>query len=404
MRIGLLIYGDMETVSGGYLYNRKLVAYLRSHGVQVTIISLPLRSYWRHLGDNFSTACFKQIAAANIDLLIQDAMVHPSVLLLNRRLAIPVVTLVHLLASFDHHPGYSAWFYRAIERYYLKSVSGIIANSLTTLVQIRELLNGPLPPHCLAVPAGDNFPAISITILNTGTDCGFSLPLPAGEGWGEGIQKSANRDRLQYIDAIKQRALAPGPLKILVVGNVIRRKGLHVLIRALKQLPAGDFQVTVAGRLDMEPGYVQQLQKSIRAAGLQERVILKGPVQGQPLAELYFGHHLMALPSSYESYGIVYVEAQQFGLPVIGTTAGAAQEIIRHGDNGYLVPPENPQALAELLQKLHHDRPLLLTLSQNALAAYIRHPRWGESCEIILHYLYARLSMRKKNSLDDIIR
>ena len=252
MRIGLLVYGDMETVSGGYLYNRKLVTYLRRHGIQVAIISLPLRSYWRHLGDNFSTRCFEQIAAANIDLLIQDAMVHPSVLLMNRRLTIPVVTLVHLLAGFEHHPGYSAWFYRAIERYYLKSVSGIIANSLTTLAQIRELLGELLPPHCLAVPAGDNFPAVSIAI-----------------------------------DAIKQRALIPGPLKILVVGNVIRRKGLHVLIQALKQLPAGDFQVTVAGRLDMEPGYVQQVQKSIRAAELQDRVILKGPVQGQSLTELY---------------------------------------------------------------------------------------------------------------------
>jgi glycosyltransferase involved in cell wall biosynthesis len=100
----------------------------------------------------------------------------------------------------------------------------------------------------------------------------------------------------------------------------------------------------------------------------------------------------MALPSSYESYGIVYVEAQQFGLPVIGTTEGAAKEIISHGDNGYLVPPEDPQALADLLQKLHHDRPLLLTMGRNALAAYIRHPRWDESCEIIRQYLYAGLN------------
>jgi glycosyltransferase involved in cell wall biosynthesis len=357
MRIGLLIYGDMEAVSGGYLYNRKLAAYLRSHGVQVEIISLPLRSYWRHLGDNFSTRCLEQITAANVDLLIQDAMVHPSVVLINRQLNIPVVTLVHLLASFDHHPGYSAWFYRAIERRYLKSVSGIIANSLTTLAQIRELLHDPSPPHCLAVPAGDNFSGADIDI-----------------------------------DTIKQRALIPGPLKILVVGNVIRRKGLHVLIQALRLLPAENFQVTVAGRLDMEPDYVQQVQKSIRAAQLQERVILKGPVQGLSLADLYLQHHLMALPSSYESYGIVYVEAQQFGLPVIGTTEGAAKEIISHGDNGYLVPPEDPQALAELLQKLHHDRPLLLTMGRNALAAYIRHPRWDESCEIIRQYLYTRIN------------
>jgi len=100
----------------------------------------------------------------------------------------------------------------------------------------------------------------------------------------------------------------------------------------------------------------------------------------------------MVLPSAYESYGIVYVEAQQFGLPVIGTTAGAAGEIIRHGDNGYLIPPDDPNALAELLQRLQHQRQLLLDLSQNALAAYHHHASWDESCEIIRHYLYTELN------------
>jgi glycosyltransferase involved in cell wall biosynthesis len=359
MRIGLLVYGDMATVSGGYLYNRKLVSYLRSQGDDVEIISLPVRSYWRHLRDNFSNNCLEKIAATNIDILIQDAMVHPSVFLMNRQINVPVVTLVHLLTSFDHHPWYSAWFYRAIERRYLQSVTGMIVNSQTTLAQTRQLLHNNLPPHCLAVPAGDNFPEVNVDV-----------------------------------DAISQRALTPGHLQILVVGNVIRRKGLHVLIQALRQLPTEDFQVTVAGRLDMEPEYVNQIQKLIQSSQLQERVILKGPVQGQSLADLYRQHHLMVLPSSYESYGIVYVEAQQFGLPVIGTTAGAAGEIINHGDNGYLIPPEDEHALAELLQKLHHDRQLLLTMNQNALAAYDRHPKWDESCEIIRQYLYARLNSK----------
>jgi len=360
MRIGLLIYGEMETLSGGYLYNRKLVSYLRSQGEQVEIISLPPRSYWRNFGDNFSKLCLQLIAAASIDMLVEDAMVHPSVVLLNRRISrqinIPVITLVHLLTSFDHHPCYSARLFRTIERRYLQSVSGIIANSQTTLVQTRELLNDRLPPHCLAVPAGDNFPEVSIDI-----------------------------------DVISQRALAPGPLQILVVGNVIRRKGLHVLIQALRQLPTEDFQVTVAGRLDMEPDYVKQIQTLIESSHLQKRVCLKGPVQGQALAELYRQHHLMVLPSAYESYGIVYVEAQQFGLPVIGTTAGAAKEIISHGDNGYLIPPEDQHALAELLQTLHRDRRLLLQLSRNALAAFACQPNWNQSCEIIRQYLYARL-------------
>ncbi|WKJ92347.1 glycosyltransferase family 4 protein [Methylomonas montana] len=358
MRIGLLIYGDMETVSGGYLYNRKLVSYLQSQGEQVTIISLPPRNVWRHLADNFRNDCLQQIAAAEIDILIQDAMVHPSVFLLNRRLgrqlAIPIVALAHLLTSFDHHPCYSAWFYRAIERYYLKSVTGVIANSQTTLAQVCELMDGGLPAHCVAVPAGDNF-----------QDAGVDF------------------------NAIQQRALAPGSLRILVVGNLIRRKGLHVLIWALSQLPVEDFRVTVAGRLDMEPGYVEHIRALVSALRLQAQVVLIGPVQGQALADLYRQHHLMVLPSAYESYGIVYLEAQQFGLPVIGTTAGAAKEIIDHDRNGYLIAPEDHRALADLLRKLNQNRELLMQLSRNALIAFTSQPSWDQSCEIIRQYLYA---------------
>ncbi len=358
MRIGLLIVGDMQAVSGGYLYNRKLVAYLRSRGDEVDIISLPSQSYWRQLAVNFGNTVLQQIVDARIDILIEDAMAHPSLFWLNRRLRreldIPIVALLHLLTSFDHHPGYSAWFYRTIERCYLQSVTGMIANSQTTLNQLSLMLPGLLPAHCLAVPAGDNFSTTDMDVA-----------------------------------AIAQRALMPGPLRILLVGNVIRRKGLHVLIEALRQLPAEAYRLTVAGRLDMEPEYVIYIQQLIRAAQLQEQVILAGPQQDQDLADLYRDHQLMVLPSAYESYGIVYVEAQQFGLPVIGTTAGAAREIISHGDNGYLIDPEKPQDLAELLQNLHHDRRLLLQLSRNALAAYARQPKWEESCEIIRQFLWS---------------
>ena len=52
MRIGLVIYGSLDTISGGYLYDRKLVEFLLHHGDQVEIISLPWRDYTRHLMDN----------------------------------------------------------------------------------------------------------------------------------------------------------------------------------------------------------------------------------------------------------------------------------------------------------------------------------------------------------------
>ena len=362
MQIGLLIYGDIAAVSGGYLYNRKLVAYLRQQGHQVSIISLPQRSYWQHLSDNFSQHCRQQIINAKVQILIEDAMVHPSVFWLNRRisqqLGVPLIALLHLLASYEQQSWYLGWFYRAIERRYLQSVDGFIANSQTTQQQLQTLLGGPLPPYCVAVPAGNNFVPLSIDAK-----------------------------------VIQQRSKASGPLRVLVVGNVIRRKALHVLLDAVQQLPKSAFQVTVAGRLDMEPDYVLQLQSQIQAAALPQNVVFKGVVAGQALAELYQQQDVMVLPSAYESYGIVYVEAQQFALPVIGTTAGAAHEIIQHGSNGFLIDPQDSQGLAAILLELHNNRPKLLTLSLNALAAYQQHPDWQSSCGVIERFLQAQLNV-----------
>jgi glycosyltransferase involved in cell wall biosynthesis len=364
MRIGLLIYGDINSISGGYLYNRQLLSYLRNHGEQVQIFSLPLPGFWQQWTANFSGLLYKQIAAAKLDVLIEDAMVHPSVLLLNRRLAaqlnLPVVALLHLLSSEDRHPLGTAPFYRVIERRFLRSVSGIIANSQTTLMQTTALLGKHLPAHCVAVPAADHFASAPISTAT-----------------------------------VVQRALQTGPLHILAVGNVIRRKGLHVLIKALSVLPAHDFKLTVVGRLDMQPHYVRYIQNLIQQLQLTEVIQFSGALPTAEVAALYRQHQLLVLPSAYESYGIVYVEAMQFGLPAIGTTTGAAWEIIRNGENGYLINPEDWRELAQLLQNLQADRQLLLRLSTNALAAFALQPTWAESGERIRRFLY---SQKKANA------
>jgi glycosyltransferase involved in cell wall biosynthesis len=124
---------------------------------------------------------------------------------------------------------------------------------------------------------------------------------------------------------------------------------------------------------------------------LAEHVELLGAVQGEAMIDLYQRHQLMVLPSAFESYGIVYLEAQQFGLPVIGTTAGAAWEIITNGENGYLIAPEDVQGLAAVLLKLQRERGVLLALSRKALAAFAGHSGWGASCEVIRQFLYTRL-------------
>ena len=71
MRVGLVIYGSLETLSGGYLYDRELVAYLRQAGDDVQVISLPWRSYPHHLAHNLSAQLARRLCALDVDVLCE---------------------------------------------------------------------------------------------------------------------------------------------------------------------------------------------------------------------------------------------------------------------------------------------------------------------------------------------
>ncbi len=93
MKIGLVIYGSLDALSGGYLYDRKLVEYLRGQGDNVEIISLPWRNYAAHLTDNFHFRLPK-----SMDIMIEDELNHPSLIAANAgKHFYPVVSLVHHL-------------------------------------------------------------------------------------------------------------------------------------------------------------------------------------------------------------------------------------------------------------------------------------------------------------------
>jgi glycosyltransferase involved in cell wall biosynthesis len=356
MHVGLLIYGDINTQSGGYLYDRKLVAGLQQQGDTVELISLPHRAYVHQL---CSQADLDSLIRPGLDVMIQDELVHPSVCRINRllkqRTDIPLVGLVHLFSAFARQPVYRGWLHRRAEQRYIRSVDGLILNSRNTLHQACELVGEVnLPAHVVAVPAGDNF-----TVNGHSSD-----------------------------------PTAIGPLRLLYAGNVIRQKGLHILLQALAHLPRTDYTLTVAGRLDMEPGYVNAIRRQIRQLQLGSQVTLTGPLHSAQLAATYQAHQLFVLPSVNEAYGIVYVEAQQFGLPVIGTTAGGAAEIIRSGYNGYLIQPDDSAALARLLASVHADRKTLEILGKNARAAYLQHPTWEDTCRTIRAFLIELISRK----------
>ena len=82
---------------------------------------------------------------------------------------------------------------------------------------------------------------------------------------------------------------------------------------------------------------------------------------------------------SYEGFGIVYLEAMAYGMPVIAASAGAAPEIIAPAVNGYLVAPDDDLTLATKLELLERNRVHLATLAYHARRRYDQHPTWQQS-------------------------
>jgi glycosyltransferase involved in cell wall biosynthesis len=118
-------------------------------------------------------------------------------------------------------------------------------------------------------------------------------------------------------------------------------------------------------------------------------VDLLGTLASEELAGLLARSHLLAVPSSYEGFGIVYLEGMGFGLPASAPTAGGGREIINHGRDGFLVTPGDTAALARHLGDLVADRGLLLKMSLAAQANFARHPTWEESLATIHRFLHS---------------
>ena len=354
MRIGLIIYGSLEALSGGFLYDRKLVEYLRKQGDDVEVISLPWRDYGHHLGDNLSGGLLHRLAGLDLDLLIQDELNHPSLVWLNRRLRrrahYPIMTIVHHLRGCEPRPAWQNRIYLWIERNYLDTVDAFIYNSQTTRQVVGSVLENDRP-GVVAYPAGDRLsPQISE-------------------------------------QEIIARAHHPGPLKLFFLGNIVPRKGLHVLLDALNKVPKDRWLLSVAGGSSLDKVYNRQVQFRAQTPYLDGMVHFLGSLEADELKSQMRDSHLLVLPSFYEGFGIAYLEGMGFGLPALGTTAGAAKEIITHGENGFLIEPGDSDALAQCLRVAARDRDVLEKLSLGARQRYLAQPTWEDSTRRIREFL-----------------
>jgi glycosyltransferase involved in cell wall biosynthesis len=331
--------GDLDTPTGGYAYDKRMIAELRALG---------WRPEYLNLGDGFPYPSALTLAAAAAKLaevpkgrpIVIDGLafgVLPE--------AAAALSQTHPLIAMVHHPlalesgtpPEKAAALRASERAALSHVRAVVANS-------------PVTARTLAADYG--VPAERITVAPPGTDRG---PL------------------------IERRPSAT--VALLTVGAVVPRKGHDVLIAALSGLIDLPWRLTIVGDCGRDPPTAARLKADIERHRLTPRVTIEDAVADARLAELYRLSDLFVLPSRYEGFGMAYAEAIAHGLPVIGTTAGAIPETVP-AQAGVLVPPGDADALAAALRRLIEDPAQRARLAAGARGAAVRLPTWEGSAEL----------------------
>jgi glycosyltransferase involved in cell wall biosynthesis len=355
VRVGLVIYGSLDLQSGGFLYDRILVQSLRNGGDEVDVISLPWDTYGKCLSHNFSPRIRARLSAWRGDLLLQDELAHASLFIMNsmlrRRLAVPFVSIVHHLRASERRARFTSAAARCAERAYLRSVDGFVFNGEATRRSVRDLA-GRECAGIVAPPGGDRLAS-------------------TGNGTPSAVRP------------------APPPLRVLFVGNVVPRKGLLTLLKALSAIPRDTWRLTVAGSPTADPAHFSTVEGFVRNKGLGGNVRMTGLVDDARLAEEFRAHHVLAVPSFHEGFGIVYLEAMGFGVVPIGSSSGGAGEVIQHGQSGFLVDPGNTKALTDILVMLMERPGLLPSMAKAARKRFGQFPGWEPRMREVSAWLHS---------------
>jgi glycosyltransferase involved in cell wall biosynthesis len=338
-RFAFAVPGDLATPTGGYAYDRRIIAELETLGWTIDVIDLG-EGYPRP--DAARRAAARQLLARMpegqpivIDGLAFGVLPAAAASLRQRN---PLIALVHQPLALESGLSHAdAKNFRASERTALEFARRVIATS-------------PSTANLLTMDYG--VPAEHITIARPGTD-----PVAPAVG---------SRD---------------GAVRLLAVGSVVPGKGYDVLVAALTTLTDLPWRLMIAGDTGRDRATAAKIEGDIARFKLTDRIALLGAVPPARLAELYRAADLFVLASRFESYGMAYAEAVAYGLPTIGTTAGAIPDTLS-GESAILVRPDDVAALAHALRRLIADSNERQKIASAARAAAVHLPTWRDSAAL----------------------
>ncbi len=335
-RIAWAFPGDIETVTGGYAYDRRIIAELERLGWRIDRVGL---------GDGFPRPSTRQKADAEARLLatpgtyplVVDGLafgVLPEIATTLRRDR-PLIALVHHpLALETGLTADESARLLASERQALAAAHQVITTSPWTAELLME--------RFAVTPA-------RLQVVLPGTD------------------------RVSFSTGSRH-----GRLQLLSVGAIGPRKSFDLLVEALAPLRHLPWHLAIVGDRERDVAAVARLDDLIARHGLDGRIDCLGKVSAERLAALYAGADLFVLASRFEGYGMAFAEALAHGLPVIGTTGGATPYTVP-ASAGRLVAPGDVEALSTALRDVVEDGTLRHRLAAGARAAAVALPTWADS-------------------------
>jgi glycosyltransferase involved in cell wall biosynthesis len=336
--------GDLNAPTGGYAYDRRIIAGLKNLGWDIQLIGL---------GEGYPFPNPAQAEQAKVQLqgLTPGAPMVIDGLALG---ALPEVAACvakyHPLIALIHHPlafefGLSqeqAALLKRCETEALRHVRGVIANSPATARDLNQHYGVPMD---------------RIDVVLPGTD-----------------RSVHQRERSQITHGNRDA------VRLLSVGSIIPRKGFHDLLAALAPLADLPWTLSIAGDATRNAGAFERLISDITRFGFEKRVQVLGAVSDSELDILYTQADAFVLASLFEGYGMVYAEAMAYGLPIIATRGGAIPDTVS-SEAGLLVNPGDVPALTLALQAVIEDAPYRARLSSGALRAAAQQPTWDQAAQ-----------------------
>ncbi len=188
---------------------------------------------------------------------------------------------------------------------------------------------------------------------------------------------------MQLNDSVsKKQSKTDDEISVLFVGSLIPRKGLNLLIEAakkiVKQIPNVKFKIVGDGPLK------NHLIDSLKQNRILSNFVFLGKIKDDELPAIYSSADIFVLPSIQEGQGIVLLEAQACGLPVVAFDSGGVKEALRNRETGFLVESQNVEALTDALIELVLNESLRLTMGANGRKFVSENFTWSKCAERML--------------------